>query len=252
MNSELFNTIVIIWLIIGIIIFPVLLNVKVPYGRHVNRRWGALINNKLGWIIMELPALLLFVIFFFLSGNKHNFIVWIFFGFWAYHYFYRSIIYPLRTKTSNKKIPLMIVYMAIFFNSINGYINGYYFGEIQPVYDASWLTDMRFISGSILFIAGMIINRISDRTLLKLRKPGETEYKIPYGGLFKYISCPNHFGEIIEWVGFAVLTWNLPALAFVVWTVANVMPRSLDHHKWYKNNFENYPENRKAIIPFIL
>ncbi len=82
MNLELFNTIVIIWAVIGIIIFPVLLNIKVPYGRHITKKWGTLINNKLGWILMELPALLIFIFFFFISGKAHNYIVWIFFGFW--------------------------------------------------------------------------------------------------------------------------------------------------------------------------
>ena len=85
-----------------------------------------------------------------------------------------------------------------------------------------------------------------------MRKPGETGYKIPKGGLFKYISCPNHFGEILEWIGFAIMCWNLAAFAFAIWTVANLIPRAVSHHKWYKENFENYPTKRKAVIPFLL
>ena len=58
--------------------------------------------------------------------------------------------------------------------------------------------------------------------------------------------------EIMEWIGWAVLTWSLAGLTFVIWTTANLLPRAVSHHKWYKEEFEDYPENRKALIPFIL
>ncbi|MCD4665011.1 MAG: hypothetical protein K8R68_07040, partial [Bacteroidales bacterium] len=109
--EDLFSNLIYLWIIIALIIFPIMLFVRVPYGRHVSKKWGALINNKPGWIIMELPALLTFILFF-LSGNLNQ--------------------------------------------------------------------------------------------------------------------------------------------SAVVWTMANVLPRSLDHHKWYKNNFENYPKGRKAVIPYLL
>ena len=70
--------------------------------------------------------------------------------------------------------------------------------------------------------------------------------------MYNYISCPNYFGEIIEWLGFAIMVWSAPAFIFVLWTVFNLLPRALAHHKWYQNKFPDYPTNRKAIIPFLL
>ncbi|MCD6557144.1 MAG: DUF1295 domain-containing protein [Bacteroidales bacterium] len=251
-KEDLFNELVWLWILIGIVIFPIMLFVKVPYGRHTDKSWGATINNKLGWIIMELPALAVFM-YFFLKGEKNqSAVVWVFFGFWLFHYVNRTFIYPLRTKTAKKQIPFLIVFLAIFFNSVNGFLNGYYFSELHTNYDISWLYDARFIIGSLMFIFGMTVNRIADRDLMNLRKPGETGYKIPQTKIFKLVSCPNHGGEMLEWAGFAVLTWSLPALAFAVWTVSNVLPRSLAHHKWYKSHFPDYPKNRKAVIPYIL
>ena len=58
-------------------------------------------------------------------------------------------------------------------------------------------------------------------------------------------------GEILEWVGFAIMTWCLPGLIFAIWTMANLIPRASAHHKWYRNEFGDYPKDRKAIIPFI-
>ncbi|MBK7870944.1 MAG: DUF1295 domain-containing protein [Saprospiraceae bacterium] len=131
-------------------------------------------------------------------------------------------------------------------------MNGYWLGNLSVIYPESWLFDWRFIIGILLFITGFIINIYADNILIYLRKPGETDYKIPTGGLFKYISCPNHFGEILEWCGFALLCWNLPALSFAIWTAANLIPRALAHHRWYRTKFENYPSERQAVIPFVL
>lgn len=87
--------------------------------------------------------------------------------------------------------------------------------------------------------------------LLSLRKPGETGYLIPRGGLYEYISCPNYLGEIIEWFGFAIAAWSIPALSFALWTFFNIGPRAVLHHKWYLEKFPNYPKDRRALIPFL-
>jgi len=149
-------------------------------------------------------------------------------------------------------MPALIAIMAIFFNLINGSINGYWLGTLSPAYPSEWLTSPIFIIGAIVFVVGFIINQDSDRRLLKLRSENNTGYSIPHGGLFKYVSCPNFFGEIVEWSGFAIMAWNLPALAFAVWTASNLIPRALAHHKWYRQHFEDYPKKRKALIPFII
>ena len=33
----------------------------------------------------------------------------------------------------------------------------------------------------------------------------------------KYLSAPNYFGEIIEWLGWAILTWSLSGIVFLIW-----------------------------------
>ena len=109
-----------------------------------------------------------------------------------------------------------------------------------------------FLAGIALFAAGFLIHSSSDNILRSLRKPGETGYSIPQGGMFRFISCPNYFGEIIEWVGWALLTWSVAGLAFATFTFANLFPRAIAHHRWYRGEFTDYPSERKAIIPFIV
>jgi hypothetical protein len=251
-SANTFNLIVYVWIGIAVVIFPFVLRITAPYGRHTNTTWGPLISNRAGWILMESPALFFFAVLFIFGKNHHNLIPWIFFTLWIIHYTNRTLIFPFRLHTKGKKMPITIVLMAICFNFVNGFINGYYLGSLSEPYVLSWLYDPRFIIGFFMFCSGLAINWQADNILIHLRKPGETGYKIPYGGFFRFISCPNHFSEIIEWFGFAIMTWSLPGLAFAIWTLVNLMPRALQHHKWYQMTFPDYPSDRKAIIPFVL
>ena len=117
--------------------------------------------------------------------------------------------------------------------------------------DERSILDINVLVGLIVFIIGMSINISSDNKLISLRKDSEG-YKIPHGGVFTLVSCPNYFGEIIEWIGFSIIALSLPALSFTLWTCFNLIPRALNHHDWYREKFNDYPKERKAVIPFIL
>ncbi len=250
MIESYFYPFIYFWIALAIIIFFINLKVKAPYGRHTSNKWGATIDNKIGWILMELPALITCPLFFIFGSGEKNIVVYLFIFFWIIHYFNRTFIFPFRIKTTGKKIPLSIVLSGQFFNVINGFICGYYLGNLAQ-YEINWFYSLPFIMGSILFITGFFINQKSDHILIQLRKPGETHYKIPNGFLFNRISCPNHFGEIIEWLGFGIMTGSIACFSFFFWTFCNLVPRALAHHKWYKNHFEFYPKERKAVFPYI-
>jgi steroid 5-alpha reductase family enzyme len=198
---------------------------------------------------MELPsfAIILFSLF---IGSKVNLITWLIGGLWLMHYFNRTFVFPFRIKSGSKKMPLFITCSAILFNLFNAGFNGYYLAELSS-YTTDWLTNWQFLLGFPLFVLGFTINFLSDEALINLRKPGETGYVIPQGGLFEYVSAPNLFGEIIEWTGFAILAWNLPAASFAIWTFANLVPRGVAHHQFYLSKFADYPKSRKAIFPFL-
>jgi len=104
----------------------------------------------------------------------------------------------------------------------------------------------------IVGLSGVFINWWSDQALLNLRRGGKKGYFIPNGGLFRWVSCPNFLGEILEWTGFAIMTWSPAALVFALWSFFNLVPRAMDHHKWYRSTFTDYPSRRKAIIPFLV
>lgn len=253
MSIELFNTICYIWLAIAIVVHVVMFFVTAPFGRHTTTKWGPSINNKWAWILMELPSLAV-MLYFLMSGTYSlTTYAWVLFAFWIFHYSNRTFIYPFRIRPTAKKMPLVIMLNGVLFNIMNAGLNGYFLAELtsSESYDIDWLLAPTTLFGALLFVTGMAINWRADHILIHLRKPGEEGYKIPKGFLFNYISSPNLFGEILEWTGFAIMAWNLPALTFAVWTFANLVPRAKNHHDWYRRRFPDYPTNRKAVFPFI-
>jgi 3-oxo-5-alpha-steroid 4-dehydrogenase 1 len=253
MTEELLNKICYGWLGIALLVFIALQFVTAPFGRHTHERWGPSVNNKLGWFLMELPSLAIMVYFLITAAENKNTSVQVMLGLWVLHYTHRTLIYPLRMKATAKKIPWLIVASAIFFNLINAGTNGYYLTQFAPVesYGESWWVQPTTWMGGLFFFLGMYINLKADSLLIGLRKDKETGYKIPRGFLFDWVSTPNLFGEILEWSGFALLAWNLPAFTFMIWTMANLIPRAKKHHEWYLQNFQDYPNNRKIIFPFL-
>ncbi|MBT3272111.1 MAG: DUF1295 domain-containing protein [Spirochaetales bacterium] len=231
--------------------FILLVFIKAPYGRYMRQGWGPSISARKAWIVMEAPAVIIIIVLF-ITSEQRSLPPFIFLLLWQVHYMYRTFLYPLLMKGGTKAFPILLVLIALFFNSANGYVNGWSLFHRGILYEMSWFADPRFITGIALFIAGLIIHIHSDRTLRLLRRQTERGYKIPMGGMYRFVSAPNYLGEIVQWCGWALATWSTAGLAFAVFTIANLLPRGISHHRWYNDTFQNYPKERKAVIPLVL
>jgi 3-oxo-5-alpha-steroid 4-dehydrogenase 1 len=234
----------------AVVILILLFFISAPYGKFLRKGWGPTVHSKWAWMVMEFPSPALMIIFFGYS-NGLNYVSLIFIILWLSHYLNRTFIYSFRQSGREKPYPLILVLMAFIFNCLNGIVNGYGVFHLFS-YNISWLLSWQFISGVIVFITGSVINKTADEKLRNLRKTNHGEYLLPEGWLFKYISCPHYFGEIIEWLGWGLLTFSVPGFAFFVFSFANLFPRAIASHKWYKQYFPDYPKERKAVIPFII
>lgn len=241
------------FLAVALLIFPLLFFVSAPYGRHAREGWGPKLNATFGWIVMEAPSPVVFFLCYWLGDPAHTRTpaAVAFLLVWLAHYVNRAFVFPLRRRGGQKDMPLTIFASSFAFNCLNGYVNGRWLFTLGPVVDGSWLADPRFLVGLSLFATGYFINQQSDHILFNLRRPGETGYKVPRGGFYRFVSCPNYFGEILEWSGWALLTWSLPGLAFAIWTAANLVPRARTHHRWYLDKFSDYPRERRAVLPYL-
>lgn len=235
--------------VIAILVFFVLLFISAPYGRHTRGGWGPAVGPRTGWLVMEAPASLLMLLpFFFVSGNP---VVYLFLVLWQCHYFHRAFIYPFSLR-SGRRMPVVVVLMAVVFNAANALLNGGHLVLHADWYTNDWLTTPQFLVGAILFAGGYYSTKRSDAILSRLRdEPGEG-YKVPQGFLYRWVSCPNYLSESVQWFGWALMTLSPAGFVFFIWTVANLLPRAISHHRWYRETFEDYPKDRKAFLPFVL
>lgn len=221
--------------------------VSAPYGRHHRPGWGPTLPNRLAWWLMELPALLVIAVLTLSAPGGSSPVAWVPLLFWCGHYAYRTFVFPALMRPSNRTFPALLVLFAVAFNLLNGYNNA------QALLDNATrkpgLLSLHFIVGGLLFIAGFALHVHSDGVIRKLRAPGETGYRIPGGGAFRWVGSPNYLGEIIMWSGWAVLTWSLAGLAFALFTFCNLAPRAFANDAWYRRTFADYPPGRRILIP---
>ena len=249
MSEKLFyDYLILAWFGTAAAVFLILFFIVAPYGRHDRPGWGPKIRSTWGWVLMEAPSPILIALLFIIGDNKGP-TAWVPALLWLGHYTYRSFIFPFLRRGGEKPMPLMIVASAVFFNLGNAYLNGR--GLFTFTDGCLPLSHPLALLGLALMATGFAVHVYSDRLLINLRKPGETGYKIPQGGLYRWVSAPNYLGEIIEWTGWALLVWSPAGLTFAVWTFANLAPRALANHKWYKEKFPVYPKERKALIPGV-
>ncbi len=253
MEKYTFDCFLMVMAIIAVIVFIALYFVKAGYGIFFDRKWGIALNNKIAWMLMEAPVFLVMLGFWWGSGRKWEIAPLIFFLLFEVHYFQRSFIFPLLIK-GKSRMPLGIMGMGIFFNILNGIMQGEWIFYLAPegLYTLDWLTDLRFIIGVIFFITGMIINIHSDQIIRNLRKPGDKGHYLPEKGMFRYVTSANYFGEILEWTGFAVMTWSWAGAVFAWWTIANLVPRADKVYHHYMDLFgKERMAGRKRVFPFL-
>ncbi len=248
-EASIYHALLIGWFALAAVTFIALFFITAPYGRHGGRARGPSVPSRLGWLIMESPSVLVFVVCY--EIGRPGLVAWIFFLLWQLHYVHRAWLFPFRLRAPARPMPLYVVGSAFFFTTVNGYLNARWLTALGPGYSRAWLADPRFLVGVALFLFGFAVNQHADRVLFSLRRPGESGYKIPHGGLYRFVSCPNYLGEILEWCGWALATWSLAGLAFALWTIANLVPRARAHHRWYRTTFSEYPAERRAVVPFV-
>lgn len=229
-----------------------------PYGKHYRPGWGPAIPAALAWPVMESPTLWLPLLLLPSGRHRRQPLALLPLALFLLHYLHRTLLYPLSLPPAGaaaKPFPLSIAALAFLFNLLNSYLQTRHlshYATYRSFPSSSTLMLLRIIIGVVLFFVGMGVNVRSDRELVRLKRQGGGGYKVPRGGMFEWVSCPNYLGEVVEWFGWAVVTWSWPAFAFFFYTCANLVPRARAHHRWYLEKFpDDYPRSRKAIFPFL-
>lgn len=255
MSEENFYVFLEVMSVTALFVFMALYFIKAGYGIFRTASWGISIDNKLGWVLMEAPVFFVMLILWAYSGVGTMIPQFIFLLLFLLHYFQRSFIFPFLLK-GKSRMPVAIMAMGIVFNLLNGMMQagGIFYFSVNGQYAGGWHYFLAPCAalGLLLFFVGMGINLHSDYVIRHLRKPGDTKHYLPNKGLYRYVTSANYFGELVEWVGFALLTASPAAWVFVWWTFANLVPRADAIYKHYREEFGvEAVGRRKRIIPFI-
>ena len=272
-NEDTYNYVIqLTFLISDVPIFLCLLFIKAYYGKFFNsnseeanciqkilRKIFPVIPSRVSWIVQECPCIFVTIYYLIHAYSEITFRRLLVIAPFLIHYIHRTFIFPFVIHSS-KNNPLEITLMAFtfcFFNAIMINRSIFYYTNYDHDF---WLY---YIYGLIIFICGMYINIFSDYSMIRQRnakkdQEGKSKYIIPKGFMYELISCPNYFGELTEWLGFFVLSNTFSGLVFFLSTFANLFPRAIQYHQWYKSKFKDEFKsdkdlaNRKAIVPFLI
>ncbi|WVQ72383.1 hypothetical protein IAR50_001935 [Cryptococcus sp. DSM 104548] len=276
--------------------------IDAPFGKFASHTSPLNISGNIGWAAMEIVSPVTFLLA--LYKNDHpplNLTAQILAVLYTVHYAHRAVVSPLILSPPRSPLHISVALAAVVFNLFNGYLLALGLAFYPPQGELTW----RFYLGVGTWAIGFIGNVVHDEILNDLRRtPGsrliishlpeddefKTErYKVPRGGLFRWVSYPNYLSEWFEWAGWSLAAsssmfialppvsslllttgpahtfvhaisryyWpaNLlaPGWTFVMAEVTSMLPRAIRGHAWYQEKFgDKYPNNRKAVIPGIL
>jgi 3-oxo-5-alpha-steroid 4-dehydrogenase 1 len=230
-----------------------------PYGRFASNKYGVSLSPRLGWFLMELPATLSFLFFFFRGPNAGSLVPRILGLMWLGHYANRGFFFPFSmrvAKGDKASFSMMVVGIGWMVTSLHGYFHATWYSRLGTHLTREWLSDPRFLVGFAVYYAALALTLHSDSIIRNLRSreeidSGEKVYRIPQGGLFRWVSSPSYLTELIGWAGLALCTWSLAGVFIFTISAANLVPRAVATHRWYRERFPEYPPERKALIPFV-
>ncbi|KAK3780891.1 hypothetical protein RRG08_052049 [Elysia crispata] len=84
-------------------------------------------------------------------------------------------------------------------------------------------------------------------------KPAKGHF-IPEGHLFHWVSSPHYLCEILIYLSLClILRWkSMYLMSATLFVLVNQISASLSVHRWYRRTFQNFPKNRKALVPYLL
>lgn len=254
MSPVLFTYLLWVMSFLAIVVFICLYFITAGYGQFRTKRWGYSIDNRVAWFLMEAPVFFVMLIIWCRAGFPFHLPELILLGLFLVHYFQRSFVFPGLMK-GHSRMPLSIMMMGVLFNVINGIMQGgglFWFPIPAYTQGASYLLRWNAIVGIIVFLFGMIVNWHSDYVIRHLRQPGDTRHYLPQAGFYRYVTSANYFGELVEWIGFAIAAANPAAWVFALWTGANLIPRAHAIHRKYHEEFgDEAVGTRRRIIPLV-
>jgi 3-oxo-5-alpha-steroid 4-dehydrogenase 1 len=244
---------------IAALAFVASLFVSSPYGRFASASYGVEMDPRIGWFLMEIMATVSFIYFYIQGPNANHPVPMIFAGLFLIHYANRGFYFPFNIRVHNgakTSFSWLVVASGVLVTSLHGYLNAQWYSRFAEFLDWEWLSSPTCIAGLVIYEVGFWATIRCEYIMRHLRDgDGDSapivRYKIPQGFLFEYITSPQYFTELVAFFGWAVMTWSPAGAVIFCISFANLVPRAVQSQAWYRQKFDNYPPERKILIPFV-
>jgi 3-oxo-5-alpha-steroid 4-dehydrogenase 1 len=96
-----------------------------------------------------------------------------------------------------------------------------------------------------------VLNGYHHWLLARLRPLGVRIYVVPRHGLFRWVACPHYSGEILSFVGYAIMSGLLPVWGNTLVASAYLSARANSTLNWYRREKPlTIPSRWHRLIPF--
>lgn len=166
-------------------------------------------------------------------------------------------------------IGLYYAMVAYLISSVTG---GVVVADVVP---QSHINIVQFrMMGTVLFVLGSLGNLYHHVLLSSLRRPSNQSttvtstsssstnsnttkktknsiYVAPKGGWFQYVAAPHYFFELLAWLGIAMVSQHLNVYLVFTSMCSYLTGRSVSQNRWNRHQFDNWPKDRKNLVPFV-
>ena len=73
MDTATFNTFLVVMAVTALIVFIALHFINAGYGMLFDKKWGASLSNRIGWIVMEAPVFIAMIFLWIFATDEYRF-----------------------------------------------------------------------------------------------------------------------------------------------------------------------------------
>jgi 3-oxo-5-alpha-steroid 4-dehydrogenase len=217
---------------------------RLPYSKFGT---GVGVNSQTGLALAYTTPIIIYVAFWIEGGAPQSPYHLVVLGTFLFH-FIRRILEILFVSTYSRPTSLRaLVPIALLYG---GAAASSAFFQVHT--SAQPTSSPTFVLGTVVFGLGELLNGYHHWLLGRLRLQGVHTYVAPHGGLFGWVASPHYFGEILSFVGYAMMSDLLPVWGNALVVFAYLSARANSTLKWYQGEMPlRIPAGWRRLVPFV-
>jgi hypothetical protein len=217
---------------------------RLPYGKF---RTGGGVNSRVGLALAYTAPVLVYTALWIedrgaLEAPYHLIV----FAAFLFH-FIRRICEVCVVNSYSRPTPLSALLSIAIFYSGAAVVCGFF--QVRTLAPPSKLL---MILGGLTFASGELLNTYHHWLLARIRASGATTYSLPRGGLFRSVANPHYLGEILSFLGYAMMSDLLPVWGTALVVTAYLSARANSTLQWYRRQMPlQIPPGWRRLVPFV-